>query len=242
MRLMRAFSLIAAVAMAAMAASAVSAAAAELVVIASSASDIVPGSIVKSDAVLNIPAGASVTLVSGAGKTLTLKGPYAAAPGTGGDGAGSPDLIASLSGLLSGGGRETAALGTMRAMAPSTPPTDPWVIDAGQSGDHCVAAAGPATLWRGQPAHARVVSIIDVKANTQIDAGWPAGAATMTWPSSDAPADGGRYLVRMKGATTAAKMTLHRLPAQLPTDAHRAAWMADKGCRAQARRLLSGLK
>ena len=46
----------------------------------------------------------------------------------------------------------------------------------------------------------------------------------------------------MKGSATAAKLTVHRLPAQLPTDAHRAKWMADKGCRPQARRLLAAIR
>ncbi|HEX9701413.1 MAG TPA: hypothetical protein VGA19_01080 [Rhodospirillales bacterium] len=226
----------------ALAAIALPASAADLVVVASSAPDLAPGTVVKSEAVLKVPAGASVTLISGTGKTVTLKGPHAGPPGVGGDGAGSPDLIASLSGLLAGSGKETAALGTMRALAPPAPPTDPWVIDVGQSGDHCVAATGPATLWRGSSSHARLVSIIDLKDNSQLDVDWPAGAATLAWPSKVPLADGGRYLVRMKGSATAAKLTVHRLPAQLPTDAHRAAWMADKGCRPQARRLLAAIR
>lgn len=225
-----------------LAAIALPASAADLVVVASSAPGVAPGSVVKSDAVLKIPAGASVTLISGTGKTVTLKGPHAGPPGAGGDGAGSPDLIASLSGLLKGSERETGALGTMRALAPPAPPTDPWVIDVGQSGDHCVAAAGAATLWRGSSSHARLVSIIDLKDNSQLDTDWPAGAATLAWPSKVPLADGGRYLVRMKGSATASKLTVHRVPAQLSTDAHRAAWMADKGCRPQARRLLAAIK
>ncbi|MBI3113091.1 MAG: hypothetical protein HYZ04_01085, partial [Rhodospirillales bacterium] len=156
-----------------LAAIALPASAADLVVVASSAPGVAPGSVVKSDAVLKIPAGASVTLISGTGKTVTLKGPHSGPPGAGGDGAGSPDLIASLSGLLTGSERETGALGTMRALAPTAPPTDPWVIDVGQSGDHCVAAAGAATLWRGSSSHARFVSIIDLKDNSQADADWP---------------------------------------------------------------------
>ncbi len=239
MKSIRAYLVVAAVALAAIA---LPASAADLVVVASTAAGVAPGVIVKSDAVLNIPAGATVTLISGTGKTMTLKGPHSGAPGIGGGGADSPDLIASLSGLLKGSEREAGALGTMRALAPPAPPTDPWVIDVGQSGDHCVAAAGPATLWRGSSGHARFVSIIDLKDNSQVDADWPAGAATRAGPSKVPLADGGRYLVRMKGSATAAKLTVHRVPAQLSTDAHRAAWMADKGCRPQARRLLAAIR
>jgi len=242
MKSIRALSLLAAVALAAMVALPLPAAAADLVVVASTAPGVVPGSIVKSDAVLNIPAGATVTLISGAGQMVTLEGPRSGAPGTGGGSAGSPDLIASLSGLLKGSERETGALGTMRAMAPPAPPTDPWVIDVGQSGDHCVAAAAPAMLWRGSSSHARVVSLVDLKDNRQIDADWPAGATTLAWPAQLPLSDGGRYLVRMKGAATGTRLTVHRVPANLPTDAHQAAWMADKGCRPQARRLLAAIR
>lgn len=239
MNSIRVFSLVVGVALAAIA---LPASAADLVVVASSAPGLAPGTVVKSDAALKIPGGASVTLISGTGRTVTLKGPHAGPPVTGGDGAGSPDLIASLSGLLAGSGKETAALGTMRALAPPAPPTDPWVIDVGESGDHCVAAAGAATLWRGQSARARLFSIVDLKDNRRHDADWPAGAATLAWPSQLPVADGGRYLVRMKGSANAARLTVHRVPADLPTDAHRAAWMADKGCRPQARRLLAAIR
>lgn len=225
----------------ALAAAASPAAAADLVVVASTAADIAPGAVVKSDAALKISAGASVTLISAAGKTITLKGPHAGPPG-GGDGGANPTLISSLSGLLAGSGKDTAAVGTMRAMAPAQPPTDPWAIDVDHSGDRCVRHVGAVTLWRGRGEHARMVSLINLKDNREIEAEWAAGADTMGWPSQLPLADDGRYLVRIKGRSSAAKITLHRLPADLPTDAHRAAWMADHGCRSQALRLLATIK
>ena len=74
----RAYWLVVGVALAAMA---LPASAADLVVVASSAPDLAPGTVVKSEAVLKVPAGASVTLISGTGKTVTLKGPHSGPPG-----------------------------------------------------------------------------------------------------------------------------------------------------------------
>lgn len=218
------------------------AAAADLVVVASDAPALKPGQIVKSEAQLQVPAGAAVTLVSASGRTVTLKGPYAGSAGIGAEAGGSPGLVAALSGLLAAGNRESASLGTMRAVAPPTPPNDPWVIDSGHSGNQCAPATGPVVLWRADGARARRVSVVNLADNSETPADWPAGADTLTWPAAAKIADGGRYLIRTKGSAAASKITLHLVPAGLPSDAHRAAWMAEAGCRAQARRLLAGLK
>ena len=68
--------------------SALPAPAAEFVVVAGGAPGLMPGQVVQSGATLEIPAGASVTLVSESGKTLTLKGPHSGPAGTGGGGGG----------------------------------------------------------------------------------------------------------------------------------------------------------
>ena len=112
--------------------SALPAPAAEFVVVAGGAPGLMPGQVVQSGATLEIPAGASVTLVSESGKTLTLKGPHSGSAGTGSAGGGNPGpgLIKALSGLLTVWGQETASLGTMRGVQPPPPP-DPanrWVM------------------------------------------------------------------------------------------------------------------
>ena len=47
-------------------------------------------------------------------------------------------------------------------------------------------------------------------------------------------ADGQVYLVRMEGQGEVKPLTLHRVPGDLPTRVHRAAWVADKGCADQS--------
>ena len=62
------------------------------------------------------------------------------------------------------------------------------------------------------------------------------------WRAGAALGEGDKYLARMKGRRVSSKLVLHLVPEGLPTDAHRTAWMADKGCLGQARRLLARLR
>ena len=219
-----------------------SAQAAELVVVASSAPTLKLGQVVNSDTPLDIPDGASVTVVSSSGKTVTLKGPHAGPAGIGGDKSGDTRLIASLSNLIAGSGKETTSLGVIRSVAPPAPPTDPWVINIGDSDDHCVPAKGPAKLWRANGKKARVLMLKNLSDKTKATADWPAGTHTLIWPSRVTLSDGVQYLVRLKNSNTARKLIVHLVPDDFPSGAHRVAWMADKGCQKQAKRLLARLR
>lgn len=219
-----------------------SAQAQQLVVIASGAPSLKPGQVVNSGTAIEIPAGASVTLVSETGKTVTLKGPFSGPAKAGGKSGGDNKLIASLSGLLSGSGKETGSLGTMRAATPPKPPSDAWVINTGKSGVFCVQAKGPVMLWREKAAKARILTLKNLTDKSRSKAEWPAGSATLEWPSKVNLTDGARYLLRMKGSRAARKLKLHLVPGGLASDAHRAVWMARNGCEKQALRLLAGLR
>ncbi len=219
-----------------------SAQAQQLVVIASGAPSLKPGQVVNSGTAIEIPAGASVTLVSETGKTVILKGPFSGPAKAGGKGGGDDKLIASLSGLLSGSGKETGSLGTMRAATPPKPPSDAWVINTGKSGVFCVQAKGPVMLWREKAAKARILTLKNLTDKSRSKAEWPAGSATLEWPSKVNLTDGARYLLRMKGSRAARKFKLHLVPGGLASDAHRAVWMARNGCEKQALRLLAGLR
>jgi hypothetical protein len=68
-------------------------------------------------------------------------------------------------------------------------------------------------------------------------ANWPAGSDHLP-ASADAPVHGGAtYVVSVDGAESA--VTVNTLPAVLTNDSMRAAWMAEKGCEAQAEALLN---
>lgn len=100
------------------------AAAGELVIVASSAPNFKPGQIIKTDPVIEVPAGTSITVVSQTGKSLTLKGPYSGSPALSSEDGGDGRVVSSLSNLLLGPGKEKS-LGAVRAGRGLTPPGHP---------------------------------------------------------------------------------------------------------------------
>lgn len=217
-----------------------SALAADSVVVASNAPGITPGQNVKADEPLQIPKSASVTLVFESGKTLTVKGPHSGPMGAVGEGGGDGRLLTALTDLLLGSGRETEATGAMRQDAIPASPPDPWVIDIGRAGDHCVPAGGPVKLWRAAKTRNLLLKNLADKSKSVTD--WPAETNTLEWPSQVTLDGGTEYLARVKGSRNPTRFVVHLVPADLPSDAHRAVWMADKGCVEQAKRLLTLLR
>ena len=217
-----------------------SALAADVVVIASSAPNIMPGQIVNADGPLEIPAGARVTLISESGKTVTVNGPHSGPLSLAGESSGDPSLIKALAGLVSVPIKETGSLAFIRKGTVRTPPTETWVIDVGRSGDHCVPAGGPVKLWRAAKTGALLLKNLADKSKSVTD--WPAETNTLEWPSQVTLDGGTKYLARLIGSLKKTVFVVHLVPADLPSDAHRAVWMAEKGCVEQAKRLLAGLR
>lgn len=214
----------------------------ELVIVASSAPDFKPGQIIKTDAVIQIPAGTSITVVSQAGKSLTLKGPYAGSPAPSVQDGGDGRLVSSLSNLLLGPGKEKTSLGAVRAGRLPPPPSEPWAINVHRAGHYCFQAAGSVKLWRAETDRNWVFFLKNMVDKTKSVADWPAGTNTLDWPSKVTLGDGVTYMARRKNSRSARRLVLHRVPPDLPSDAHKAAWMAEKGCLDQAKRLLSRLR
>ncbi|MBC8159114.1 MAG: hypothetical protein H8E94_07270 [Alphaproteobacteria bacterium] len=218
--------------------------AAEMVVIASTAAGTTGGQVIQDGATLDVPAGTSVTLVSSDGAALTIDGPFSGVPGGkagGGGGGGDNSLVSSLAGLLSSTGKKTAALGVMRAGA-TKDPDDPWTVNTERSGKQCVRSGVPAVLWRANAKKAATLKIKNRKTRKTAEAEWPSGADKLTWPEGSAVSDGVQYIVRKKGDKTAKKITLFVVPSDLPSDAHKAIWMAENGCTMQAKLLLNTIR
>ena len=220
---------------------AIPAVAGELVIVASSAPDLKPGQIIKTDAVIQVPSGTSITIVSQTGKLLTLKGPYTGPPGPRGQGGGDKNLISSLSNLLLRLGEETS-IGGSRAGRGLTAPSEPWAISVHRSGHFCYQAAASAKLWRAKTVRNWNFSLKNMVDKTKLVTNWPAGSETLDWPSKVTLGDGVTYMARRETPKFERRLVLHRVPPDLPTDVHKAAWMAEKGCLDQAKRLLARLR
>lgn len=83
--------------------------AADIVVLDSSASAIAPGSILNDAAAVDIPGGATVTLIMADGETRTVSGPYSGPVGE------AQSAEGGVSALTASRGSETKVLGAIRA-------------------------------------------------------------------------------------------------------------------------------
>ncbi|WP_046020361.1 hypothetical protein [Magnetospira sp. QH-2] len=220
-----------------------SATAGQLVVIESSLPALAPGQMIDAATAVTVPDGGKLVLISDQGTTLTLTGPFSGKPGgkmkdiKGGDG----KLLTSLSKLVSGKQADMAALGTFRS-GPSNlfPPL--WSVNVQRSGRHCLPPSEPAKLWRPKSDGAANLRVKPLPLGDALRVTWPAGDQQMDWPETVLPSkDGSRYLVRLEDRPSAARVEFKRLPGDLPSRIHQAAWMADHGCGNQALTLLSSI-
>jgi hypothetical protein len=216
------------------------AAAAQLVVIASTAPNLRPGTIINGAKSIKLSPGATVTLISSEGKTMKLSGPYEGQPDSSSS-TKSNDLLQSLSRLVAGPPENDPSLAVFRSGAGSTRP-DVWSINVGRSGVYCVPPDKAVALWR---AKARKKTVLTLKriggqgGETKRD--WPAGEQRMSWPAEVPLSNGATYQAQLKGQGKSMNFRLIFVPENLPTHAHRAAWMADNDCSRQALRLIDAL-
>ncbi len=236
---MKASSFALAAVLALLAATSSAARAGELVVIASTDSEIGIGSVIDGGRAIQLAEGHSVTLVSADGRTLKLEGPYLGrpdpAPATGGTGG--SDLLDALSDIVKPTETDVSTAGIMRSSLYA--PRQPWVIDSGQSGAHCVLPGRPILLWRP-------IAIGSVAASLKAPDGqagvtWQDGSYTTPWPAELPLTDGATYQLEFTFTGKSQRLSIHQVPGELDSDVSRAVWMHEKGCTVQARALLGTL-
>ncbi len=215
----------------------------ELVVIASTDTDIELGSVLDGTRAIEVADGNSVTLISSDGRTLKLRGPYSGAPdpAPNNGGAGGATLLDALSDIVKPTGNDVSTAGIMRSSLYA--PREPWVIDSGQSGAHCVRTGHPALLWRPIAIGATSAALEADAGQTSGQAGvtWQDGSYTAPWPAELPLADGATYRLEFAITGTIRRLSIHQVPGELASDVSRAVWMHQKGCTAQAKALLGTL-
>jgi hypothetical protein len=209
----------------------------DLVVLESRGANLRPGQIVDSERSLVLKQGQHVTLISPTGVTLKFDGPYEKAPASD-RGRGVP-VANALALLVTQRQARIGEVGTTRGTAPTALP-DPWVLDASRSGTVCQRDGKDAVLWRPDPARAAELTVAPADRSWKTQARWPTGADRITIAAPATIHGGATYLVTLNGAESA--MKVEGVPASLPNDAVRAAWLAGKDCEAQARALLQNGK
>lgn len=208
----------------------------ELVVIASTDTEIGLGAVLDGATAIQLAEGNSVTLVSSDGRTLKLEGPYSGQPDPAPDAGGSA-LLDALSDIVKPAEQDVSTAGIMRSSLYA--PKEPWVIDSGRAGPHCVLPGHPAVLWRP-------IAIGETTASLRTDGGqagvtWQDGSYTVPWPAGLPLADGATYRLEFTVTGKTRHLRIHQMPGGLNSYVSRAVWMHEKGCTAQAKVLLGTL-
>jgi hypothetical protein len=207
--------------------------AADLVVLESRGANLRQGQTVDSAKPLMLKQGQHVTLISPAGVTLKLDGPYDKAPD--GDQVHGTPVANTLALLVTQRQARVGEVGTTRGAAPSSLP-DPWLLDASRAGTVCLREGSPAVLWRPESKQEAMLAVAPADHSWKTEAHWPAGSDRITIPAPAVIHGGATYLVSLNGTQSA--MKVEGVPTSLTNDSVRAAWLAGKDCEAQARALL----
>jgi hypothetical protein len=214
-----------------------SADAATLVVVEARGVSFKPGTTLDSEKPLVLKQGQHVTLISETGSTLKLDGPYNRPPVAAG--AAAVGLSNTLGALVTQRRARSGEFGTTRGTVLADLP-DPWLVDVTHSGSGCVLENHVPIFWRPDNGSDATLMVAPADRSWKAQSHWPAGRDRIS-VTTDVPIHSGQtYVVTFNGTEYAIAMTL--VPAILTNDQMRAAWMADKGCEAQAQALLKTIR
>ena len=207
--------------------------AANLVVIEARSVALRPGQTVDSTKPLVLKEGQHVTLISPTGATIKLDGPYEKAPDA--DQARAVPVANTLALLVTQRQARVGEVGTTRGTGPNVLP-DPWVLDASRAGTVCLREGSEAVLWRPDSARDTELTVAPADRSWKAETHWLAGADRIMVQAPVLIHGGATYLLTLNGVQSA--MKVENVPPILSNDPMRAAWLAGKGCEAQAEALL----
>ena len=141
------------------------------------------------------------------GGTRTFRGPGTFSPGT---------VAQSGTRSAASSGDRRARIGAVRTagLVPRGPTI--WHVDVSQSGTICLASTTDVMLWRPESTEAATVTITAPGGESQ-SLQWPAGQATIAWPTALGIANGGEYRFRQPGVAVPTRITFRTLASE-PTD------------------------
>jgi hypothetical protein len=187
------------------------------------------GNTIEAGTAVSLHQGQHLELISEDGTTIDLDGPYDGKVSSAN--AGGTSLMASFRAFFTEHKARTNESGTTRGQTLHTLP-EPWLIDATRAGNACVRDAATPVFWRPDTKESAAVVVMPDDRSWKATETWPAGKDRLTVQTEVPMRPGGVYFVVVGGAEVAIKLTA--LPNTLSNDDMRAAWMADKGCEAQA--------
>jgi len=206
--------------------------AADVVVIEARGGSFKTGQTIDGNQPITLTAGQKLSLIASNGQTIRLRGPFEGPPAPEGAAEGG-NVVTALLNL----GRQTestsSSLGVVRAGADERIAPDPRAMDITRPGARCLLGEASAVLWwpdRGEGEGKVEISPADRSWSAR--ATWPTNSDRMALPANLPLRDGQTYMIEI-GKVSAA-VVVHVVPAELSTEAVRAAWMLEKGCFGQA--------
>jgi len=191
------------------------------------------GSNVDSSATIVLRQGQHLELISETGTTIELDGPYDAKPTS--QIKGGASIMLTLGALFAENKARTNEAGTSRGQAVHELP-QPWLVDVTRAGTACVAGAAAPVFWRPDASRDATILVQPDDRSWKASEHWAKGSDRLSVQTEMPMRVGALYFVSLDGAEVAVKLA--GLPDTLTNDQMRAAWMANKGCEAQARALL----
>lgn len=215
------------------------------VVVGSTAPAFTVGTLVEEDATLEVPQGASLTLIDAGGKIKIIEGPFLGRlrseieqdPE-------SNSFLNDLADIIAKAETTEVALGLGRSSNLS-PETNPWLVafDESIGPDLCISPDGRLSFYRTEGTFPDLEAVrfgsADGTAEAQIS--WAIEDTLLAWPDALPPDDGGAYFIDPGAATQPTAVELHVAPADVATDAHMAVWLARSGCTIQAEAMVRRL-
>ena len=223
----------------------VSEAAAEAVVLSSTVPDLPVGQVIAAGDAVSLPEGATVTLITQTGETVTLTGPHDGVVGpTAGDG----DALSTIARLVQGQPEDLSTLGTTRGSAPEPGAAGPAAVpsegvDVEHAGATCLQPGDAPVLSRTRTDGDMRLVFASAVAGTAAEAEvhWPVGNATAPWPDGLPLTDGAEYVASLAGLSGAQI----RVVAMARGEMGEVDWitrLADVGCERQAYATLLALR
>jgi hypothetical protein len=222
---------------------------ADSVVVASTASDYAAGQVIAAGQGIELAEGESVRLLTGSGRTLTVRGPHSGAVEEGGDAAGK-DVTRVLTTLLSGPAQDTSTLGATRAISPlasevavteESPGADPVRVDVTRSGKYCVRSGARVLIPRPSGSREDRLSLTNQATGSTETLVWGSSAQAIEWPVS-LPAQGDlQVLARLGMLGGPVRLTFIPLALESDDPGAMAVHLIELGCRTQAQPYLRQL-
>ncbi len=222
----------------------ISDAAAEAVVLSSTVPELPAGHVIATGGTVSLPEGATVTLITQTGETITLTGPH---DGVVGPAAGDADTLSTIARLVQGQPEDLSTLGTTRGSAPDPAeaghaevPLDG--VDIERAGVTCLQPDNAPVLVRARTEDDLHLVFATAVAGTAAEAAvhWLAGETVAQWPDALPLSDGAEYVALPSGGGREIRVVVMARGELGEVD-----WiarLADVGCERQAYEALAELR